>query len=160
MAEVVFVDSSVLLNLLNLLDVPGKNSDRGGVTTEFKAHAASGVTLIIPMAAVVEVGNHIAQLPGHDRRDRATRFVGMLRASLDGRAPWLVSGAGWDDDFLTGMLAGKHQLPGLVDLCSNEIGSGDASILHELYRYRSRTDLPGALPVRLWTLDRGLAAYA
>lgn len=113
MAEVVFVDSSVLLNLL---DVPGKNSDRGGVTAEFKAHAASGVTLIIPMAAVVEVGNHIAQLPGHDRRDRAT--------------------------------------------CSNEIGGGDASILHELYRYRSRTDLPGALPVRLWTLDRGLAAYA
>jgi hypothetical protein len=32
--------------------------------------------------------------------------------------------------------------------------------VHELNRYRERSDLPSALPVRLWTLDVVLAGYA
>lgn len=158
MAEVVFVDTSVLLNLL---DVPGKNSHHQQLAGEFKALATGGVTLIIPIAAVIEVGNHIAQLSdGRERRSRATRFTGFLQASLDGTAPWVVSGASWNETFLRRLLDGHGSLPGLVELSSEKLGSGDVSILHELDRYRSRSDLPGGLPVRLWTLDRQLASYA
>lgn len=158
MAEVVFIDTSVLLNLL---DVPGKNSHHQQLREEFNALVAGDVTLVIPIAAVIEVGNHIAQLSdGNLRRDRATTFTGFLRASLEGVAPWVVSGASWDETFLRRLLDGHGSLPGLVELSSEKLGSGDVSILHELDRYRRRSDLPSKLPVRLWTLDGQLAAYA
>lgn len=158
MADVVFVDTSILLNLL---DVPGKSSDKDTVVDEFRSLVAAQATLIIPIAAVVEVGNHIAQLAnGRYRKDRAERFQTFLRASLDGQLPWVVSGASWDEPFLEGLLAGEHPVPGLSELAQQGVGSGDASILQELNRYRSRSDLPTGLPVRLWTLDTSLAAYA
>jgi hypothetical protein len=39
------------------------------------------------------------------------------------------------------------------------IGAGDASILHEMRRYRSRSDVPSGLVVTIWTLDATLAAH-
>jgi hypothetical protein len=158
MAEVVFVDTSVLLNVL---DVPGKNSDRSTVMTDFKALLVGNATLVIPVAAVVEVGNHIAQLPsGSDRRTRASRFCDFLDRSLRGEAPWVVSGVPWDGSFLSRLINGDGGLPALTELCVSQVGSGDASILLELSSYRERADIPSAMPVRLWTLDAGLAAYA
>ena len=62
--------------------------------------------------------------------------------------------------FLRRLVDGHGTRPPLVDLCLTEIGVGDASILHELDRYRSRSDLPSKLPVRLWTLDIHMAAHA
>ena len=157
MAEIVFVDTSVSLNLLN---VPRKNSDEKRLTGEFKRLALAGALFVIPIAAVVEVGNHIAQLPsGHDRRDRAQQFARYLQASVDGRPPWVVSDASWDKAFLSRLLDGHGPRPGLVDLCATEIGSGDAAILHELDRFRGRTDFPLAKHTRLWTLDAKLAAH-
>ncbi len=153
-----FVDSSVLLNVL---DVPGMNSDSGRLIAEFKPLAQAGVTLVIPTAAVIEVGNHIAQLPvGGARRDRAVLFVRLLRSAVQRQAPWVIAGASWDEDFLARVVDGHAQLPGLVDLCTSGVGSGDASILAELQHYRERSDLPSALPVRLWTLDASLQAYS
>ena len=158
MAQVVFVDTSVLLNLLN---VPRKNSDHKKLTAEFKALVRADALFVIPIAAVVEVGNHIAQLPnGHDRRDRAQQFAVFLQSSVDKRAPWVLSGVSWDPTFVQQLLGGHAPLPGLVELCLDEIGGGDASILHELYLYRRRTDFPPAKHARLWTLDAQLGAYA
>lgn len=158
MAEVVFVDTSVLLNLL---DVPGKNSDHRQLAMEFKKLATDNVTFVIPIAAVIEVGNHIAQLSSGDLRlDRARRFAGYLRSSLAGEAPWVVSGASWNEDFLRRLVDGHGTRPGLEGLCLTQVGSGDASILHELDRFRGRVDLPSQLPIRLWTLDAQLKAHA
>ncbi len=143
MAEVVFLDTNVLLNVL---DVPGKNSDRAEVVTEFRRLRAAGATLIIPIAAVVEVGNHLAQLAGHERQDRSRTFAAFLRASIDGAAPWVVSGASWDESFLRALLDGNGVRPTFEQLCASGVGSGDTSILLELQRYRSRVDLPSELP--------------
>lgn len=158
MQRVVFLDSSVLLNIL---DVPHKNGERSVVVPKFLALAKSGTALmVIPMAAVIEVGNHIAQLPGADRRDRATRLADILRQSLTGTPPWVVSGTTWDADFLEHLLQGRHpHRPGMVDLCSTGMGTGDGSILLELERYRQRSDVPSGLPVELWSLDTALDAY-
>lgn len=158
MAEVIFVDTSVLLNLLN---VPGKNADHNDLVSELKRLALAGATLVIPIAAVIEVGNHIAQLSkGHHRRECSKRFAGFLRDSLDRKAPWIVTGVSWDETYLRRLVDGHGTRPSLVNLCSAKVGSGDASILHELDRYRERSDLPSALPVRLWTLDAQLSSYA
>ena len=146
--------------LLNVLDVPRKNGERTAVLPRFRKLATSGVALmVIPMAAVIEVGNHIAQLPGSERRDRAVRFADFLRQSLSGTPPWVVSDATWDAGFLDELVQGHAHRPGLVDLCSGGVGTGDGSILLELERYRKRSDVPSGLPVELWSLDEGLRAY-
>lgn len=46
----------------------------------------------------------------------------------------------------------------LVDFAMTGIGSGDASLLMEMDRYR--LNVPGGTPIELWTLDRQLASYA
>lgn len=63
MGDVVFVDTSVLLNVL---DVPGKNSDHVEVASTFKQRVQEGHTFVIPATSVIEVGNHIAQLSDGD----------------------------------------------------------------------------------------------
>lgn len=157
MQRVVFLDTSVLLNVL---DVPHKNGEREAVLPLFRDLVRSGVTLlIIPMAAVIEVGNHIAQLSGTERRERAQRFADFLLKSLDGTPPWVVSGATWDSGFLADLVTGHAHRPGMVDLASTGLGTGDGSILLELERYRRRSDLPSGRPVELWSLDRQLQAY-
>lgn len=45
MAGVVFLDSSVLFNLL---DVPGKNGDRTTVAAEFQRLSRAGSTFVFP----------------------------------------------------------------------------------------------------------------
>ena len=155
--RVVFLDTSVLLNILA---VPRKDGDRATVVPRFKQLARDGATLIIPIAAVVEVGNHLAQLSGKERREPAKVFADMLRSSLRGKAPWVVSGASWDVDFLEQLVDGHPGRPGLVDLCQQGVGTGDGSILLEVERYRQRSDLPSALPVELWSLDAGLQAWS
>lgn len=158
MQSVVFLDTSVLLNVL---DVPNKNGERAAVVPRFKELARSrGSLMVIPMAAVIEVGNHIAQLDdGRVRRERMERFADFLRSSLSGTPPWVVSGATWDGPFLADLVEGHEQRPGIVDLSSTGVGAGDGSILLELERYRQRSDVPTKLPVELWSLDQGLQAY-
>lgn len=158
MERVVFLDTSVLLNVL---DVPRRKGQRDAVLPRFREVAKSGVALmVIPMAAVIEVGNHIAQVAdGGVRRDRMERFVRFLRQSLSGQPPWVVSGATWDAGFLAELVEGHERRPGMVDLSSGGVGAGDGSILLELERYRQRSDVPSRLPVELWSLDAGLQAY-
>ncbi len=79
MTEVVFLDSSVLFNIL---EVPRKCSDRASVVDEFTKLAGDGATPVFPLTAVIETGNVIAQLAGHDRRVCMERFVGLLRQAL------------------------------------------------------------------------------
>lgn len=154
-AEVVFVDSSILYNLL---DIPHKNGERIEVVAEFTRLRRKRATLIFPVTAVVETGNTIGRLDGTLCRDRAEKFAALLRYALDGTVPWAVSGVPWGIDFLRSLLDGGAHGMGLVEFATIGIGGGDASILLEIQQYRSR--IPGATPVRLWTRDRQLAAYS
>lgn len=159
MAETVFLDTSVLLNLL---DIPGKNSDRERAVAEFKRLALDAqVVLIIPVTAVIETGNHIAKLDdGGLRRQRAEQLCDWLRKAIDGTSPWGLSRAEWDDDTLRKLIDGHDSLPGLPDLAGQKVGAGDAAILHERRRFQERVDVPSGQPVRIWTYDNGLRAYA
>lgn len=156
MAEVVFLDSSVLFNLL---DVPGKNSDNATVRSEFRRLAREGATFVFPVTAVIETGNAIAQLAdGHSRRTCMERFVKWLRGALTTTAPLAVSGVPWDLDFLTALIDGDGRRMPLVDFAMTGIGSGDASLLMEMDRYRAK--VPSATPIRLWSLDALLSSHA
>ena len=85
MSAIVIVDTSILLNIL---DVPGRNESRAEVLDQLGALIEVGDHLFIPMSAIVEVGNHIAQLGnGAHRRSAAERFVSEVRKALADEAP-------------------------------------------------------------------------
>jgi hypothetical protein len=46
----------------------------------------------------------------------------------------------------------------LIDFAMTGIGSGDASLLMEMDRYRAK--VPSATPIRLWSLDVLLSSHA
>lgn len=156
MAEVVFLDSSILFNLLQ---VPHKCGDRDAVLAEFQKLRQAGATFVFPVAAVIETGNHIAHLDGQHCWECMNTFVTFLSRALQAAPPWAVSGVAWDQDFLQALVDGGNSRLALIDFAtSNGIGGGDASLLLEIERYRAK--VPSATPVRLWTLDRALGSYA
>ena len=70
MSSICLIDTSVFLNILN---VPRCNEDR---MQNFKEYIELGCTFLLPMATILETGNHIAQNgDGTIRRKTAIHFV-------------------------------------------------------------------------------------
>jgi hypothetical protein len=139
------------------------NQDRELVVEEFEILATTGNTLILPAAAVIETGNHIAQLSdGEVRRRRMEALSRILDQSAKSQTPWVVGKADWDSQFIQLLVDGSPDgtIPNLVDLATRGVGVGDASILHEARAYRASTSVPSGQPIRIWTLDAGLRALS
>ena len=147
MSAVVIVDTSVLLNVL---DVPAFNQDRTAILEEFYDLVDADASFLLPMAAIFETGNHIARLAdGGQRRRYAAKFCQEIGKALDGGAPWRPiqfpdSGrfAAWLDGFPDHAMRGQS----MVDL----------SIIKEWEATCARH--PG-LRVRIWSLDGALQGY-
>ncbi|HWK25278.1 MAG TPA: hypothetical protein VNS09_01870 [Solirubrobacter sp.] len=155
MRTVTFIDTSVLVEILG---VPGKSQQSAAVRSELAARVAAGESMVLPTAAIIETGNHIAQLAdGGARRKLAGGFVKLLHATALGEAPWVLHGARWDADLLRGVCDGVRGGPGLVEMAQQGIGAGDVSILAEASAYAERV---AHVDVHIWTLEALLAAYA
>lgn len=147
MPHVVIVDTSILLNLL---DVPGRDQDRDTVFMRFEELLNAGANLLLPVAAIFEAGNHVARLPdGRQRRRQAENFGDHVRQALEGRAPWTLTPlpgtselTGWLDDFPQSAMRG--------------IGMGDLSIVKAWESACARHPLHR---VSIWSLDRHLTGY-
>ena len=67
------VDTSILLNILN---VPGKNERQDEVFAAFEEKVEAGETFFLPLATIIETGNHIGHLPvGNERYGYACALV-------------------------------------------------------------------------------------
>ncbi|MCE2691909.1 MAG: hypothetical protein ACK51G_10255 [Pseudomonadota bacterium] len=145
MSAIVIVDTSVLLNIL---DVPGRNESRAKVLAELEKLIEASNHLFIPMATIVEVGNHIAQLGnGAARRAAAERFNAEVRKALADEAPWQPINFPSYQEVLS-------WLDAFPDAAMRGLGMGDLSIKMEweglCAKYRMSR-------VRVWTLDDDLA---
>jgi hypothetical protein len=151
-----FVDTSILCNLL---EVPGKSQDREKVVEELQRKMRSrDCDLLLPMTAVIETGNHIAQLAdGRLRRSCAERFAEVLRMVVEGKAPWALNEVEWDAAHLRSLVAGGRTGSTLVEHACNRLGCGDLNILVERDRYLDRTS---GVEAGVWTLDELLSSYA
>ena len=151
-----FVDTSVLCDLL---DVPGKAQQQATVRQELENFITRRVQLVLPVASIVETGNHIAQAAqGGARRTAAERFVRLLRLTIAGNLPWVLHSVAWDSRMLGLICDGTPRTGHFVDLAGNgQLGAGDVSILAECELYRQRT---AGVEVGVWTHDNLLAAYA
>lgn len=90
--RVLILDTSVLCCWLQ---VPGKedagpandrwNHDRIKVLLD--QERAKNSTFVLPIATLIETGNHIAQAPSH-RFERASSLASYLRETADAKSPW------------------------------------------------------------------------
>lgn len=156
MSAVCLIDTSVFLNLLN---VPARNQEKEAVTTDFMEYAASGCTFILPMATILETGNHIAQNgDGRIRRQTALRFCEAVKGAFTGEAPYQPSEfpntgeiLGWLDEFPD--KAGQNKSPTRT---AEGTSFGDLSIIKEYAKCVARFPMS---EIFVWSLDSDLAAF-
>jgi len=154
--SVVFVDTTILLNLL---DVPNMNGERAAVLADYNKRKAGG-GLILPITTVIETGNHISHLPnGSARRACAERFVGLLELVIAGKSPFVLHETAWGGGFFDKLVRGGTTGTTLVDhLTQGQLGCGDVAILVERDHYLAR--VATGVTATVWTLDRGLASHS
>lgn len=147
MGEIVIVDTSILLNVLN---VPNFNRDRQVVLEQFRQCINRNATLLVPLGAVLEAGNHVAQLgDGNKRWHHAKRFRDQMGKALAGEAPWALVPLP-DREQL------KDWLQEFPDSAKRKAGLVDLSIIKAWQGACKRHPLS---PVRIWSLDKDLQGY-
>lgn len=147
MSSIVLVDTSILLNVLN---VEGRNERRDVVINELAFRIQAGDHLFIPLAAIVETGNHIAHIDhGVARRSAAQRFVKTVQDALDSVAPWKP--LHFPDH--TALAAWLQAFP---DSASRQVGIGDVSIQHEWRQLCTKFPMSRVL---IWTVDADLQGH-
>lgn len=147
MRHVHLIDTTIMCNYL---DVPGRNQSHAEVVVEMKELTENGAVLLLPMATVIETGNHIAHVSdGGSRRKTAEKFVKAVLDAIDGKAPWTPTPM-FEIDAL------KKWLPQFPDSAMREVGLGDFSIIQDYHR---QCKLNPDLEIRIWTLDDHLSAY-
>ena len=145
MSSIVVVDTSVLLNII---DVPDRNQRKEEVLDRLALLIEGGDHLFIPMAAIVEVGNHIAHVAnGAQRRAAAERFVKEVRSALADEAPWKPVNFPSNQEVL-------GWLDAFPDSATKGVSLGDLSIRQEWVSCCHRYALSH---IWVWTLDSDLA---
>lgn len=156
MSSICLIDTSVFVNMLN---VPGLNQEAERVSADFVEYVDNSCTFILPMATILETGNHIAQNgDGRLRRQTAQRFCDAVRAAFTDEPPYRLSEFPntreifeWLADFPD--KAGQNK----SDSRTGEGTSfGDLSIIKEYEKCLARFPMSELF---IWSLDRDLEAY-
>lgn len=146
MRSVILIDTSVLCNLLK---VPFMCERHEEVRRQLEVFKNENVVLTIPLAAVVETGNHVAhQGDGDQRRKSAGRFKEFILRAVRGQQPFELLNV--DKSRLDVLLEGYP------DYAMRKVGLGDQTILDAFAEVRER--LP-THRVRIWSFDSDLAGY-
>lgn len=110
-----------------------------------------GATLVLPLAVLIETGNHIAQCNG-DRFVLAGQLAQLLTDAVNGTNPW-VPFAGqdelWSDEGLLGLAASWPRL-----------AAGGTSIADATIKGVAEFYAEAGFQVEIVTGDEGLRAYA
>lgn len=149
------IDSSILLEVLG---VPYESDNSEEVKDKFDELNASGrVSLIIPLAAVIEVGSHIVKISDPQERDRCAReFEKIINLSVAGAAPWVISDFQFSSEQARKMLSGEgHYYPMGQSLRDRNFEVGDMVIVEEWRAIRSNFPRKH-MDVDVWTNDATL----
>lgn len=156
MSAIVLLDTSVYLNVL---DVPGCNQDRADVFEQFKVSIASGDHFLLPLAAVWETGNHIADLgDGQTRRRYAQLLCTDVTKAFKGEVPYRATHFPDREQFLLWL----QDFPDMAMRNKSEkkqregMSLADLSIMKEWEHTCSRHPMSR---VRIWSLDSDLSGY-
>ena len=153
--KVLILDTSVLCCWLK---VPGKEEagpaddrwDHDRIAQLLNEEHRQGRTFVLPMATLIETGNHISQASEH-RYDRATALAKHMRNAINANTPWAAfteQSQLWDSEKLC-TLADNWPV-----LAARGISIGDATIKDVAEYYAS-----SGFTVEILTGDNGLKAY-
>lgn len=149
MSNVHFIDTSVLVELLN---IPKMNDRHAQAQAEYEALAAKGDVFVLPVAVLVETGNHIAHISdGTMRYQIAVQFSALVQKAVN-------SGDNWNTvpsispDTLESIM---KQFPVRAQ---SQTGFGDISIIEQFNDYWKNRQPIGEM--RIWAFDGHLKGYA
>ncbi|MDM3974746.1 hypothetical protein QRB36_11260 [Mycobacterium marseillense] len=152
-ADVLFIDTSVLCNLLR---VPGRCDRADEMQDLFYEHVENNVKFVLPITSIIETGNFIQQCSG-DRYAAAHRFRASLEAAAESSPPWVIHRMNWDEKFINALIAGDSTGSTLVEHFANKLlGAGDLSVLVERDLYAASRAVGS---VEIWTIDEKLDSY-
>jgi len=147
MKSICLIDTTIFLEVL---DVPFKAIRHAEVVASLEEKIKAGESLFLPMATILETGNHIAQNgDGSQRRQCAERFVSQVQQALEGVSPFKP---------ITFLKPEELQkwLADFPDSATRGHGLGDLSIIHDWHRLcRQNT----GRRVYIWSLDGHLSCY-
>lgn len=155
MKKVLIIDTSILCVLL---EVPGKETcgsqenfwNKEKVDEILNKEELEKTTFVLPLAAIIETGNHIAQASSK-RYETAQEFVKLIKLTADNTTPWAAfteQSHLWDAEKL------KELADEFPELAKQKISLGDATI-KRVAEYYSRL----GYRVEILTGDEGLKAY-
>lgn len=144
-----FIDTSVMLNLL---EVPDRCSDAKQVKEQLKDALDAREVLILPLAVIIETGNHIAHISnGTVRRSIAVKFGEYIRKTAEEEAPWKLYGKELDKEGL--LYLAEH----IVENAQQKIGVGDMSIIYAYEQFKEK--VPAIGTIMIWSTDTHLQGY-
>lgn len=155
--KVLILDTSILCVWLQ---IPGMNTieklgepkiTHRDVEDKIKKEVEISTRIVLPLASIIECGNHITQIKRKDSQNYVTQFANFIERALDGTEPW---------DIFTNqtVLFTKERLRELVktwkQLSQSGISMGDSSIIQVALYYDSM-----GYTAEIYTGDTGLKAY-
>jgi hypothetical protein len=146
-APVVLIDTSIFDELLA---VPEKSQHREATLEQLADWHTHRANLLLPMATIIETGNHIAQVKGDKAKFAlAQRYVEQVSAALQGESPFVATPS-FEPPHMLGWIASypEHAM--------RKIGAADLSIIDEFDR---QCRLNPRRRVLIWTRDQALVGY-
>lgn len=156
MRKVLIIDTCILCVWL---DVPGMDScgpnhdrwDKQRVDLKIQDESQIGTTFVLPLATIIETGNHIAQSPQY-RDQRAKALADLMNKSADNETPW----AAFSDQ---SVLWSPERIKVLADTWPDlaalqKLSLGDATI-KDVAEFYAQINFK----VEILTGDHGLKAY-
>jgi len=153
--NVLILDTSILCVWLK---VPGKVTCGSGpscidfskVDKEIQTAVKLNYTLVLPLASIIETGNHITQA-SQWRHERAQDLAGLMLKAADEASPW----AAFSDQQVLWSAAGLKSLAvKWPNLAAQKLSIGDATI-SEVADYYAKM----GFEVEVYTGDQGLKKH-
>jgi len=124
--------------------------DKLRVNEKIQSETQKGTTFVLPLASIIETGNHIAQA-AHSRKERGDALADLMRKSADQQTPW----AAFADQTI---LWSPEKLKSLAniwpELAARKLSLGDTTI-KDVAEYYAQMECE----VEILTGDMGLKAY-
>ena len=146
--SIIILDTSIVCNIVR---IPGKYQNYDEVIHSLREFIQQGFTLLLPMATIIETGNHVAQNgDGNQRRQTAERFVEVVNGAIKHEAPWTIPNPLFSPEDLA------EYLVDFPDNAMRKIGLGDLSIVKE---FEHQCKLHSDRRVFIWSIDEHLGGY-
>jgi hypothetical protein len=147
MRAICLIDTSIFVEILN---VPMMANQHQRTLQDLQAKIKAKESLFLPMATILETGNHIAQNgDGNQRRKCADRFVQQVEKALAGTSPFTPISFLKPEDLRQWLI----QFP---DTAMRGSGLGDLSIIQDWHKLCEQNE---GRRVYIWSLDDHLQHY-